>query len=176
MKPHELRGTASIVPHTLYENITLNGPNAVLCRYRANFPFDFLQGSNEGVVSQDLTNEDLSQYDPPKKKLLKSLRTRELRRRHTIKLFTDLCVYVVLLTMVIILSFQYRNPDSYKMIKTLRRVFVYPIHNSSRVRLDQVCQKAFWYFHDTSCASILSTPSAAETSMVCHPGCLNFYL
>lgn len=99
--------------------------------------FHVLKGHNEELV-QDLTSEDLSQYDPPDKKLLKSLRTRELRRRHIIKLFTDLCVYVVLLAMVIILSFQYRNPDSYKMINTLRRVFVNPIHNSSRVRFDQV--------------------------------------
>jgi len=99
---------------------------------------NFLKGANEVLVNHDLTDEELAQYDPPEKKLLKSLRARELRRRNTIKLFTDLCVYVILLTMVIILSFQYRNPDSYKMINTLRRVFVKPIHNSSRVRFDQV--------------------------------------
>lgn len=89
-------------------------------------------------MDQDLTNEELAQYDPPDKKLLKTLRIREINRRQTIKLFTDLCVYVILLIMVMILSFQYRNPDSYKMINTLRRVFVDPIHNSSRVRFDQV--------------------------------------
>ena len=90
-------------------------------------------------VYQELTNEELAQYDPPAKKILRSLRIKEIRRREIIKLFTDLCVYVILLAMVMILSFQYRNPDSYKMINTLRRVFVDPIHNSSRVRFDQVC-------------------------------------
>jgi len=90
-----------------------------------------------------LTNDELAQYDPPEKKILKILRIREIRRRQTIKLFTDLCVYVILLAMVMILSFQYRNPDSYKMINTLRRVFVDPIHNGSRVRFDQV---RIWYF------------------------------
>lgn len=90
-------------------------------------------------VYQELTNEELVQYDPPAKKILRILRIKEIRRREIIKLFTDLCVYVILLAMVMILSFQYRNPDSYKMINTLRRVFVDPIHNSSRVRFDQVC-------------------------------------
>ena len=100
-----------------------------------------VEDANE--VEQDLTNDELAQYDPPEKKILKILRIREIRRRQTIKLFTDLCVYVILLAMVMILSFQYRNPDSYKMINTLRRVFVDPIHNSSRVRFDQV---RMWYF------------------------------
>ena len=89
-------------------------------------------------MEQDLTNDELSQYDPPSKKILKLLRLREIRRRQTIKLFTDLTVYVILLAMVMILSFQYRNPASHKMINTLRRVFVDPIHNSTRVRFDQV--------------------------------------
>lgn len=95
-----------------------------------------LDDANE--VEQDLTNDELSQYDPPSKKILKTLRIREIRRRQTIKLFTDLSVYVILLAMVMILSFQYRNPASYKMINTLRRVFVDPIQNSTRVRFDQV--------------------------------------
>lgn len=90
-------------------------------------------------VYQELTNEELAQYDPPAKKILRILRIKEIRRREIIKLFTDLCMYVILLAMVMILSFQYRNPDSYKMINTLRRVFLDPIHNSSRVRFDQVC-------------------------------------
>lgn len=90
-------------------------------------------------VYQELTNEELAQYDPPAKKILRILRIKEIRRREIIKLFTDLCMYVILLAMVMILSFQYRNPDSYKMINTLRRVFVDPIHNSSRARFDQVC-------------------------------------
>lgn len=90
-------------------------------------------------VYQELTNEELAQYDPPAKKILRILRIKEIRRREIIKLFTDLCMYVILLAMVMILSFQYRNPDSYKMINTLRRVFLDPIHNSTRVRFDQVC-------------------------------------
>lgn len=90
-----------------------------------------------------MTNDELAQYNPPEKKILKILRIREIRRRQTIKLFTDLCLYVILLAMVMILSFQYRNPDSYKMIGTLRRVFVDPIHNRSRVCFDQV---RIWYF------------------------------
>lgn len=97
-----------------------------------------LKGPDDKLVNQDQMSEDFSQYDPPEAKLLKTLRSRELKRRQTIKLFTDLCLYIVLLTMVIILSFQYRNPDSYKMINSLRRVFVKPLHNSSRVRFDQV--------------------------------------
>lgn len=96
-----------------------------------------LEDANE--VEQDLTNDELSQYDPPSKKILKILRIREIRRRQTIKLFTDLSLYVILLAMVMMLSFQYRNPASYKMINTLRGVFVDPIHNSTRVRFDQVC-------------------------------------
>lgn len=94
-------------------------------------------------MTQDLTNEELAQYDPPGKKMLKILRIKEIRRRQTIQLFTDLCVYVILLAMAMILSFQYRNPDSYKMINALRRVFVDPIHNSTRVRLDQVSAYCF---------------------------------
>ena len=97
-----------------------------------------LIGADQAVFDEQLRHEDWTQYNAPDKKLLKSLRTRELRRRHTIKLFTDLCVYVILLTMVIILSFQYRNPDSNKMIDSLRRLFLDPVHNSSYVCLNQV--------------------------------------
>lgn len=100
------------------------------------YEYFYLEDANE--VEQDLTNDELAQYDPPSAKILKVLRIREIRRRQTIKLFTDLSVYVILLAMVMILSFQYRNPASYKMINTLRRVFVDPIHNSSYVRFDQV--------------------------------------
>ncbi|XP_022796828.1 polycystic kidney disease protein 1-like 2 [Stylophora pistillata] len=93
---------------------------------------------DEEDIHQELTNEELAQYDPPPKKILKILRIKEIRRREIVKLFTDICLYVILLAMVMILSFQYRNPASYKMINTLRRVFVDPMHNSSRVRFEQV--------------------------------------
>ena len=106
---------------------------------------DFLKGVNEELVNHEVMYGDQELYDPPDEKHLVSLRNRELRRRHIIKVFTDMCVYVILLTMVIILSFQYRNPDSYKMINSLRRVFVNPIHNRSRVRLDQVHHNIFTY-------------------------------
>ena len=102
------------------------------------FLSQFLEVSNEEEIHQELSNEELAQYHPPPKEILRILRIKEIRRRETIKIFTDICLYVILLAMVMILSFQYRNPASYKMINTLRRVFINPMHNNSRVRFEQV--------------------------------------